>query len=193
MHCVHIQLLCKTNKNSCTKSFWVFITHLLLALIISIGEDQVGKDCGRSKKTQDGECLGKSNNCSAADYLLLFYGPGDILTNPNTASSLFIASSCLSSAIYNKKEMKIDLCLACNHTIEIAPDLIFSWKSSKLFWMFFFTFFKKRLNFCTKCQQGLLQTFCTKIATLFPLRIFSWCVSHENGNRIKKRYTILQQ
>ena len=193
MHCVHIQLLCKTNKNSCTKSFWVFITHLLLALIISIGEDQVGKDCGRSKKTQDGECLGKSNNCSAADYLLLFYGPGDILTNPNTASSLFIASSCLSSAIYNKKEMKIDLCLACNHTIEIAPDLIFSWKSSKLFWMFFFTFFKKRLNFCTKCQQGLLQTFCTKIATLFPLQIFSWCGSHKNGNRIKKRDTILQR
>ena len=159
MHCVHIQLLCKTNKNSCTKSFWVFITHLLLALIISIGEDQVGKDCALSKKTQDGECLGKSNNCSAADYLLLFYGPGDILTNPNTASSLFIASSCLSSAIYNKKEMKIDLCLACNHTIEIAPDLIFFLKEQQTLLNVLFYFLQKEIKLLHQMSTGSLADF----------------------------------
>ena len=35
------------------------------------------EDCWLSKKTQVHGCLGKSNNCPAGDYLLLFYGAGD--------------------------------------------------------------------------------------------------------------------
>ena len=55
--------------------------------------------------------------------------------------------------------MKIDLCLACNHTIEIAPDLIFFLKEQQTLLNVLFYFLQKEIKLLHQMSTGSLADF----------------------------------